>query len=497
MFDSTLRLIASTEGILKMSLEPGVYRIQGRVGSAENTQLITLAPGAKEHRDLTVEFAASAPTYGTRTANETHGELAFRLSSKLAANFGPGSGAVLILRTLRDSPKAPLFGDLAVLLDSRLRPVSEWSSEWIPDPDHGTAIGRYGRLTPGPYVLRTGRTAYPGSAPDSAEDRTEAYPGAVMEGRWTEWTDQTLWLCAGWQTLVFLPNTPSGPDPRGASIHMVPLHEAWEPWDPTAMAVEAALAGLRDGVMPAADAIKELAKEKRANPMLAILALHRERDRWKPSKAYEKVLLGLLDRLRPAHPDVLAAAARLTPMTVPWPPMLRSAYRHCLLPADAQDGRVLPAGSPAERVAAALRPSRSWLQWASAQDLLTGRYAEQAIPWEKWGPKAYELDARDARATEGKTAGGPAPEGPEPEDDPYRAPSPKVMQAPGTAVDRVARAVSEIAVLRETGDRQVVERLGSPKLARRFELPETLVVAALHDLGLGLDDQTAGTTPER
>jgi len=61
----------------------------------------------------------------------------------------------------------------------------------------------------------------------------------------------------------------------------------------------------------------------------------------------------------------------------------------------------------------------------------------------------------------------------------------------------VARAVNEIADLQNMGDRQVVERLGSRNLAQRFELPETLVAAALHDLGLDLDDPTAGTTPKR
>lgn len=147
----------------------------------------------------------------------------------------------------------------------------------------------------------------------------------------------------------------------------------------------------------------------------------------------------------------------------------------CQSPSDAEDSRVLPAGSPAERVAAALLPSRSWLQWVSTQDLLTGCYAEQALPWEKWGPGAYELDVRDGRdgrASEGEVAGGPAPEGPESEADPYRAASPEAVQAPGSAVDQVARGVNDIAALREMGDQQVVERLGSRKLARRFELPE-------------------------
>ncbi|MEU5957729.1 hypothetical protein [Streptomyces sp. NPDC047525] len=464
VFDSTLRQIASKEGKLSMALAPGVYRIQARVGSAEKTELVMLTPGARKRRRLTVEFAAGAPAHGTPTANETHGELARRLSSEVAAGAGPESGAVLILRTLRDTPEAPPRGDLAVLLDSRLRPVSRWSSDWIPDPHH-TAIGRCGRLEPGPYVLRTGHSAYPGSAAGSTDGRTEAAPEAAAAGSRTEWTDQTVWLCAGWQTLVFLPNTPSGPDSRGASVHMVPLRTAWDPGDLTALMVEASLAGLRDGVLPGADAIEKLAKEKTANPMLAILALHRERDLWKPSEAYASVVHGLLVRLWPAHPDVLAAWARLNPTTVPWPPMLRSAYRHCLLPADAEDGRVLPAGSPAERVAAALRPSRSWLQWASTQDLLTGHYAKQAIPWETRGPGAYQFGERDGWAAEGKE-----------------------VRAPETAVDRVAKAVTEIAALRETGDQQVVNRLGSRKLARRFELPETLVVAALRDLGL--DDRT-------
>ncbi|WP_158710029.1 hypothetical protein [Streptomyces katrae] len=433
MFDSTLKLVRATEGSLDVMLAPGVYRIQGRVGVTEETQLIMLAPGADERRDLSVEFAGGAPVYGTRTMNETHGALAHHLSTNVGYRSQEESGAVLVLRTLRDSPSSSAYADAdrVRLLNADLRQVSPPGVDWT-IADSGT-LGWGGRLAPGAYVLRTDRGTEEGSA------------------AWAESgpTDQTIWLCPGWQTLVFVPNTPFGPDARGISVHMVPLFEPWEPTDPTALAVEASLAGLRDGVPPSPNSILDLNHEEKANPMLAILALHREpqhtllKSSW---VAYSDVIRRLEGRLRTAHPDVLAAATRLPGRArelpeVRWPPMLATSYRHCLLPADAEDSRVLLAGSPAERVAAFLRPSQPWLQWVATRELLAGRYTTSEDRQLFMPPR----------------------------------------RAPGAAVDRVQRAVSEIASFQEVDHRQVVDRLGSSELARRCELPETLVAEALRD----------------
>ena len=62
----------------------------------------------------------------------------------------------------------------------------------------GGAVGRAGRFPSGPYVLRVVRNSQ-----DPA----------------TDMTDQTIWLSPGWQTVVFIPNGPAGPDARGVARH--------------------------------------------------------------------------------------------------------------------------------------------------------------------------------------------------------------------------------------------------------------------------------------
>ncbi len=434
VFDTTLRLIQSAEGSLDIQLAPGVYRIQGRVGDSENTQLIMLAPGANETRDLSVEFTGGARARGTRIMNESHATLAHRLSFNVAHGANEESGAVLILRASGDSHASSLDTDGLRLLDMDLREVHRQSTAWHTDT-YDTAIGWGERLPPGPYVLRTDRSTYKGPSEPADPDVT----------------DQTIWLCPGWQTLVFVPNTRCGPDPREASVHMVPLIEPWEPEDPTALAVEAALASLRDGIPPSRHSVLELNHEDKVNPMLAIITLHREpqhvlqRSSW---VAYEEVIAKLERRLRTAHPDLLAASTRLPHRRrelpqVRWPPMLTTSYRRCLLPADAEDDRVLLAGSPAERVAAFLRPSQPWLQWSTTKELLAGKYDRSER--KQWRSREAE------------------------------------RRAPEAAVNRVQRAVTEISRFRRMHPQRVIEQLGPRELARRCELPATLVSQVLHD----------------
>ncbi|WP_141747260.1 hypothetical protein [Streptomyces agglomeratus] len=449
VFDSTLRRVAAEHGtLLELVLPPGLYRIQGRLGGTETTQLISLAPGTKESRDLTVHFAAAAPADGTSTADQTHGALAFRLSDDVAQGVGPDAGAVLVLRNLHGLPTAPLAMDRVSLLDRTLRPVAEWYADWAP-ASSGGAVGRCGRFPPGPYVLRTVR--------NTADDAVES-------------TDQTIWLSSGWQTLVFIPNESSGPDARGLSVQMVPLKQPWSPEDAATLAVEAALTGLREGPPSIPPDLAGLLLGSLDNPMLGILCLHTLLlDNRAKVNTLRRAIANVEHLLWPPHPDVLAASSTLgleerRPTSVPWPPMLASSYRQCLLPADLKDGRVLPAGSPSERVASFLRPSGPWLQWASTSDLLTARYAD--------APYAVDVLAKE-EWVEGAhvhvTAGPGRPE----------------IRAPHAAVTQVERVVADIAGFQNIEASQLVEDLGTRELARRCGLPETLVIAALHKRGLG------------
>ena len=173
------------------------------------------------------------------------------------------------------------------MLDRTFQPILEWASDWVPDR-YGKAVAKAARLRPGPDVLRTTRS---------------------VQGI-TEQIDQTIWLANGWQTMVFVPNTTSGPDPRGLSVHMTRLSQPWYPNDEEAGAVEAALAGLRDGVYSIDNRTTfRLLYSKFHNPMIGIIGLHALVLSPHPDDTLvQKVIRNLLS-LVGDHPDVMAVAS--------------------------------------------------------------------------------------------------------------------------------------------------------------------------------------------
>jgi hypothetical protein len=413
VFDSTLRVLATGRDQLTADLRPGVYRIESRLGDARTSELVTIAPGADERHDLTVEFATAAPTYGTSTSYETHTDFATRLSLEVATGVGPKSGAVLVLRNLAGRDRYPMRSSAVTLLNQALHPVSEWASDWVEDQAHDDITGRAGRLEPGPYVLRVEHSDRDGTV---------------------ETADQTIWLSPDWQTLVFIPNGPDGPDARAVSVHMGPLGARWQGYEPWALAAEAALAGLRDGVPSVpADLINFLLNSKFENPMLGILGMHALLVAGAPEQRLLRTVVQNLLRLIPDHPDVQALAVLLpdaASQSVPWPPMLASSYRRCLLPADLDDPNVLPAGSPAERVAPYVLTAGPWLRWTATTELLSEE------------------------------------------------------RTPRAAIEQVDRIVGGMAEFHDTDRATIVDRFGISELARRARLPETLTRAALRDLGI-------------
>lgn len=438
--DSTLRPFATIHGSYDGQLPVGVYQVEGQLGGAATTLLVTVRPGQEEHVDLTVQFAAAAPAEGSSTSNETHGDLVSTLSGEIAHAVGPDAGLALVLRNLRGALPSPLQTESVELLDSRLRRVSEWPSDWVRD-DAGNIAARAGRLLPGPYVLRT---------------HSQNDDGTV------DAIDQTVWLSRNWQTLVFVPNTSHGPEARGGSVQMTRLTVPWLPRDQETLAVEAALAGLREGVASVApDLMKFLLWGKYQNPMLGILGLHALLLGPPPEHDMTATVVKNLQRLVGDHPDVQALAARLPEghgaqrVSVTWPPMLETSYRRCLLPADLADPEVLPEGSPAERVAAYVRGSGPWLLWSATQELIS-----------------------EAKADDTSLESAPRP-------------GDGRVRAPKAATRQVSHLLNQMAEFHDIGRAEVLDQMGTAELASRAHLPETLVVAALRELGLAEPVTTA------
>ena len=458
VMDSALRPVATTTNWSAQDLAAGVYLVEGRVGSAAQKRLITVAPGSTVSEDLSVEISAAAPTYGARTTNETHAVLASGLSDELRRGVGPDAGLVLVLRNLQGSDPGTLHRDDLVVLDRTFVRGSEWQSDWVEDA-YGGAAGRAARLEPGPYVLRTTRRA---------------------RGT-TERIDQTIWLAPGWQTLVFVPNTPSGPDPRGLSVHMTSLDRRWQFDEFEVRAAEAALAGLRDGVTSIDRQTAEiLLHGKFDNPMLGIIGLHALMLSGPPDdELADEVVHNLKYLVGDDHPDVVALASTRPDWhgdtSVSWPPMLERSYRSCLLPADLRHPGTVADGSLAESIAPLIRIPGPWLRWTVAD-------RSRPVPRPRLGYEGVVGDDEFADA-------GPLEWPTDPEERPgggilgypYEPDEPSYADA---AVRLVERAVDEISAFHNVSVEDTVGAVSPTELARRTGLTTSLVGSCLRRLGL-------------
>lgn len=460
VMDSALRPVATTTNWSAQVLNAGVYLVEGRVGSATQKRLLTVAPGKTVRQDLNVEFAAAAPTFGARTTNETHADLASRLSDELRNGVGPDAGLVLLLRNLRGSDSWTLHRDNLVVLNHIFDPVSEWQSDWV-DDSYGEATARAARLTPGPYVLRT----------------TRRIRGTIDR------IDQTIWLAPGWQTLVFVPNTPSGPDPRGLSVHMTDLGRRWRFDEFEVRAAEAALAGLRDGVTSIDRQTAEiLLYGKFENPMLGIIGLHALMLSGPPDDRLADKVVDNLQNLVGDHPDVVALATtrptRHEETSVNWPPMLERSYRSCLLPADLRRPGTVADGSLAEAIAPLIRIPGPWLRWTVGE-----RFRRAREPLQGLGHEGVLSDRGFADAVW-------APEGPEdledrPDDRTFALPyAPEDESYADSAVRLVERALDEISAFHNVSVEDTVATVSPAELARRTGLTTFLVGSCLRRLGL-------------
>jgi hypothetical protein len=252
-------------------------------------------------------------------------------------------------------------------------PVTEVHLPWaVRANDHHVLAGR---VAPGGYGLRTQRN------------------GAEVE--------QSVWVASGWQTLVFLPMTPSGVSPSRGSIVMVPLDETWNPLltQPAGQASELALWGLRESrsVVPP-NLLDLLLHGKFDDPMLGLLGAHSLLLERHIDFTRFDVVIDNCSGLLPGSPDVAALRAMgeearrrsasepsglalptpVPPTPVTWPPMLIAGYT-ALVRLDVETGGVVLArGSRAHAVAERLSTSGVWTVWRTQQRVRSRRRSATA-----------------------------------------------------------------------------------------------------------------------
>jgi hypothetical protein len=357
LIDSTFAEVATgTGGLVRDGLAPGIYELRISAGAATDTRLLRLGPGETLQERVEVAFGAAAPLPGTTTWDEDHERAATRGSEHLVETGRSGEGGLLVMArgTGRGSDPAP--------------PGFE--------------------VTPGSIERSAGdKRSWRDEGPDWRLRAAPAAPGGYGLSSLREeiLVEQSVWVAAGWQTLVFLPYGSRGPEAGRASVVMFPIEEAWRPavTEATSRAAELALSGLRErrSVLPS-DLLDLLLDEKFREPMLGLLGAHSLL--LEPKIDFERfdLVLGNLERLVPGLPDVAglrvlgeearpyplrrsAPSSAISALKLDWPPMLVAAYT-ALIRLDARcDGGVIVEGSRAQTAAGQLTGDGVWTGWTS------------------------------------------------------------------------------------------------------------------------------------
>jgi hypothetical protein len=356
LLDSNFASVASSVGVLDVSLEPGIYELRFREGSEHEERLLKVEPEPLVVDAPQFEPASPAPVERTSTTHEYHESAVMDANNLIGAQCLPGGaesgGIVVMVRNVAGQDDLPFPTDVVsrfTVTDSNLVPVVGPNKQWQLAPGAGYALWS-AAVTPGGYSLRI-------DAPNQPE---------VLH--------QALWVEKGWQTMVFIPNTADGPLPELATIHITRVGQ-WAPsaeGSTTAIALESVLAGLRDGRPVVPTDLDELLHAKFVNPFLGIAGAHALLLESRPSEKRLKVVIANLQRLLPESPDVAGLAIRagpdrvdVKPNPVAWPPMFYAGYR-ALIRADATNPNALVDNSPAESVASRLRIAGLFTTWAEA-----------------------------------------------------------------------------------------------------------------------------------
>jgi hypothetical protein len=359
VLDSNFEPAGAGVGEIDVLLDPGLYEIRFREGSSYENRLVKVELGPNAVEPPHFQPASPAPVEQTSTTHEYHQEPVLQASGNIerdCAAPGPETGGILVMvRNVRGQDELPFPPDLSrqfSILNAQLEPLDPHGDAWQGDRQAGWALWSRAVL-PGGYAMRI-----EDGEPDS------------------EVLLQSLWVDEGWQTMLFVPNTPDGPAAELATVHVVRVGQ-WSPWDEgstVAVALESVLEGLRTGRSVVPDDLGQLFHAKFVNPFLGIAAAHALLLDPRPSLAQLQTVVGNLERLLPQNPDVIALAHRATAAgatvqateSVVWPPMMYIGYR-ALLRADAARPGVITDGSAAEDAAARVRISGLWTTWAAEE----------------------------------------------------------------------------------------------------------------------------------
>lgn len=329
--DSRFDVVAHGVGHLDVSVAPGLYQVERRLGDTHETEIVAVRPG-RDHVNAAVDLTlrSVAPVAADRQTDDEYRTVAESVSGTVAAHGDPARAHLVVVS---DVPVATVLSQWQ-LLDEDLRPVDAWPHGWI-----GDRAAAWDRARPaGGHVLRR------------------------------HGTDMPFWLSPGWQTIVFLRQAPHGFE---VSLHLVEAGRPWRADSAANTAVEVArTALLRRRAVFRRDVVDALLSNRSdLNPMLGVLAAHALRAEWPSDDTTHDLIADRLTDLLPGHPDVEALSlwreGAVTPgrQRLAWPPMIHAAYRDLVVPADVAAPGVLVEHSLAYQIAGNLVSGGVWLKY--------------------------------------------------------------------------------------------------------------------------------------
>ena len=375
LLDDRLNRHALGFGALRARVPAGLYTLQYSAGTARDEEILRVEPGRTVTREVDLPFPAVAPISVSTTTHEFHTYPAQEFSQQLKQQYGAGGGLMIFARTIDADGRAPVPVERLSLWDAGMQPIGDLATDAERHDWEGWAC-LSAAVNPGGYALRW-RT------PRGGEVRP---------------VDQSLWVSAGWLTIVFIGyRSESGQlERQSASIHMARLGLGFQPgpdifvirnnyapdWElkdaRINQALDLVLGGLRTGNQVVPDDLLDLLLiGKFQNPMLGIVGAHailqrRTRD-W---KTFDLVVQNL-ETLIPGHTDVVAlrlcgqllrgqeSHVHVEPLS--WPPMLYAGYKGLIESDWKESGNLIVDESVAERAAAALLPESPWTCWLALE----------------------------------------------------------------------------------------------------------------------------------
>jgi hypothetical protein len=375
LIDHAFQVCGHGIGTLDTELVPGLYKLRYQTGLTIRETYQAVEPDGEMVRVSapSAVYSSAAPLPGTADNNPYH-QAAGELSRKVHATLGGGSQVFVFARArgglagfARITGRNPAAGlSLHNRDGARLVNLSKVAKR-------AGATGRWAGCTvavpPGEYRLRQ-----------------RLRPAEAQQYH----LEQTIVASRGWQTQIFLTQSPSelaedgqpgGLAPAHTSVLQARIDHGFDAQPDAARLADLARIGLTNGraIIPLSELPGMLSGES-ANPMLGIYTAHA----LLRTDGFDKTQLGeivsILRSLLEEHPDVEALAHELGMPTrgnvFDCPPMLASSWSLILAASARQPGLVQP-GSLTERVSSHLWGAGPWLLWLS--DELASAPAPRAL----------------------------------------------------------------------------------------------------------------------